>query len=218
MWGGEALQLGWGKVLERGWLWPQRGLLADRGNSHEAPPSALCFTSSLIYTRLSGVKKNWVYSFSLLPVISSHLTVQSDPCRGPGGLHRDFQRCPPVAQTHSPPAYMSGTAFEGTLNSWVQGLNSWLASCWHPLPQAACATILSSQVRRFLCSFICSQSTYLSSGATEVSKSHQRSWVSVFCFPWCFDMMFKKNCSLFFIVEVEFGSLIFWKFLCMLFC
>lgn len=146
MWGGEALQLGWGKVLERGWLWPQRGLLADRGNSHEAPPSALCFTSSLIYTRLSGVKKNWVYSFSLLPVISSHLTVQSDPCRGPGGLHRDFQRCLPVAQTHSPPAYMSSTAFEGTLNSWVQGLNSWLASCWHPLPQAACATILSSQV------------------------------------------------------------------------
>ena len=41
---------------------------------------------------------------------------------------------------------MSGTAFEGTLNSRVQGLNSRLASCWHPLPQAACATILSSQV------------------------------------------------------------------------
>lgn len=58
----------------------------------------------------------------------------------------------------------------------------------------------------FLCSFIYSQSTYLSSGATEVSKSHQRSWVSVSGFPWCFDMIFKKNCSLFFIVKVEFSS------------
>ena len=112
---------------------------------------------------------------------------------------------------------MSGAASEGTLSSWVQGSERLPASsCWHPHPQAPVQPSVLSGRLLFLWSFICSQSTHLSSGAAEVSKSHQRRWASVFCFPWCFEMIF-KNCSLFFIVKWSSVQVIFWKFLCMLF-
>ena len=66
-------QLGWGKVLRRGRLWPQRGLLADRGNSHRALPSVLCCTSSLIYTWLSGAKRTRLTlpAYFLLSLVTS---------------------------------------------------------------------------------------------------------------------------------------------------
>ena len=60
-------------MLRRGRLWPQRGLLADGGNSHRALPSVLCCTSSLIYTWLSGAKRTRLTlpAYFLLSLVTS---------------------------------------------------------------------------------------------------------------------------------------------------
>lgn len=65
-------QLGWGKVLRRGGLWPQRGLLAERGKSPTFS-SVLCSTSSLIYTWLSGAKRTQLTlsAYFLLSLVTS---------------------------------------------------------------------------------------------------------------------------------------------------